>query len=327
MPVFSGSATIIRTDDRFYLNRNEGSEQGNLRISARSVPSIEDFSFGSCSESVRCATYGSLMPSIRDTAICVRTWDWSETSQTAVLLTRNHGMIRVLAKGSKRERSAFSGGLELCTMGEMGAIIRPNSDLSLLTHWDLLDPMPGIRSDLRAYSMAMLSIDLVPRLIQDHDPHPDIYDALLALLHTSCGNMLEGVSESGSANLGILAWYFWVVLVSIGAMPVVDHDVLTGEVLHPAEVYGFNAQLGGTTQDPITIAHQSATSGVPEHETWRVRASTVKFLASLGESPAVADFTQETDMQCSRIARLLGSYIQQRVGTEIPAMRWLLKSD
>jgi len=276
------------------------------------------------------------MAIVEDQAICVRTWDWSETSQTAVLLTQDHGMIRVLAKGSKRDRSAFSGGLELCTLGQIGAILRPSSDLALLTHWDLLDPMRGIRQGLLPYNAAMLGVDLIPRLIQDHDPHPAVFDALHALLERCCSYATTEAENRTKLVLGTLAWYQWTVLVAVGAMPVVSHDVLTGESLTSAEVYGFSAQLGGVTQDPIIQTRgQDAGSGrrsdtrdgvsdpnAPDG-LWRVRSETIEIMRQLGQSPEVALFLECTTDQLHRIARLLGAYIQERSGTEISAMDWL----
>lgn len=49
------------------------------------------------------------MPPVSDDAVCIRHWDWSETSQTVSLFTRGHGLVRALAKGSKRPKSPYSG--------------------------------------------------------------------------------------------------------------------------------------------------------------------------------------------------------------------------
>lgn len=273
------------------------------------------------------------MALVEDQAICVRTWDWSETSQTAVMLTREHGMIRMLAKGSKRERSSFSGGLEVCTHGSMAAIIKPNSDLALMTRWDLLGPMLGIRKNIKAYHTAVLGVDLIPRVIQDHDPHVEVFDALGSLLRF-CDQVGNGNPRSADGSVddieAVIAWFLWTVLVAIGAMPVVDHDVLTGEPLNVAKVYGFSAQLGGVTQDPITQLHQSHGQGEIGKSTgegvWRIRAETVEMMNALGEQPVVSRFIERPKAQNLRLARLLGSYIRERVGTDIPAMGWLLNS-
>ncbi|MCH7602254.1 MAG: recombination protein O N-terminal domain-containing protein, partial [Planctomycetes bacterium] len=62
------------------------------------------------------------MPTISDYAICIRRWDFSETSQTVSLFTRESGIIRGLAKGAKREKGNFSGGFDLLTLGQVVAI-------------------------------------------------------------------------------------------------------------------------------------------------------------------------------------------------------------
>lgn len=261
------------------------------------------------------------MSSIEDRAICVRTWDWSETSQTAVLMTREHGMIRVIAKGSKRERSAFSGGLEICSLGCINAIIRPNSELALLTTWDLTDPLMRIRSNLHSYRVAMMSVDLVPRLVQDHDPHPEVFDALFTHLQ-----MCNTTDHDKQSNLiGSLAWYQWSTLVAIGAMPIFDHDVMTGEALGSSEVFGFSAELGGVTQDPITYESNSMhASKTVVDRVWRIRSQTVEFFRSLGPEPDIDRFLDEPAEQVLRSARLLAAFIQERTGSEIPSIRWLL---
>jgi recombinational DNA repair protein (RecF pathway) len=236
-------------------------------------------------------------------------------------MTREYGMVRVLAKGSKRERSAFSGGLEICTLGQMNAIIRPNTELALLTSWDLEEPMMRIRGCLSAYRASIMAVDLIPRLVQDHDPHPEVFDALQELLR-----FCDGI-ESGRETqiIPMLVRYQWLVLVAVGAMPIFDHDVLTGEVLEPADVFGFSAQLGGVTQDPIKNAGFGSQSGQTHADrVWRIRKQTVEFFGSLGPTPGIERFNDEPVDHMDRSARLLGSYIQERTGSEIPSMRWLL---
>ena len=84
------------------------------------------------------------MPRIKDQAICLRLLDWSETSQIVQLLTREHGKVSGLAKGSKRfapsSIARFSGGIELMTGGELLANHKPTTDLLNITEWDLQQP-------------------------------------------------------------------------------------------------------------------------------------------------------------------------------------------
>ena len=256
-----------------------------------------------------------LVPTIQDHAVCVRHWDWSETSQTVSLMTREHGMIRCLAKGSKRERSAFSGGLEIATMGHMVAIIKPSSELALLTAWDLIEPMYLIRQSLDRYHASMFVIDLVPRLINDHDPHPQVYDALIETLGAIAAPDDCADQQTLHARL---AWYQWQLLEHTGARPELMSDVSTGEELNEdASVFGFSSTLGGLTNDPKAYAHQHAPSQTDLSDTWRVRRSTVDLMRQLrtGATPAVLYSVPQT--QLVRLGGLLSSYIRSMIGAAV----------
>ena len=58
---------------------------------------------------------------VTDDAICLRVLDFSETSQIVGLLTRRHGLVPMIAKGSKRQskKNSMSGPLDLLTSGEV----------------------------------------------------------------------------------------------------------------------------------------------------------------------------------------------------------------
>ena len=256
-----------------------------------------------------------LVPTIQDHAVCVRHWDWSETSQTVSLMTREHGMIRCLAKGSKRERSAFSGGLEIATMGHMVAIIKPSSELALLTAWDLIEPMYLIRQSLDRYHASMFVIDLVPRLINDHDPHPLIYDALIETLNAIASPDDCADQQSIHARL---AWYQWQLLEHTGARPELMSDVSTGEELNEdASVFGFSSTLGGLTNDPKGQAAHRSHAGLDLSDTWRVRRSTVDLMRQLRTGATPTELSCTPEDQLARLGGLLSSYIRSMIGSQV----------
>lgn len=127
------------------------------------------------------------MPLTHDLAICLRRLDYSETSQILLLLTRDHGLVRVIAKGAKRTTKAgdskFSGGLDLLEVGRAVLIHSPERQLSQLTEWSLLDGHLPLRRDLRRLYLAQLAAELVTLVFEEHDPHPDIFDDLGETLH------------------------------------------------------------------------------------------------------------------------------------------------
>ena len=99
------------------------------------------------------------MARFKEDAICIRYLDWSETSQIVVLLTREHGKLRGLAKGSKRTSpgalARYSGGIELLTLGQVVGLTKPTSELATITEWDLQDPYPHLRRDLSAQHLGL----------------------------------------------------------------------------------------------------------------------------------------------------------------------------
>lgn len=247
----------------------------------------------------------SVVPTIKDHAICVRHWDWSETSQTVALMTREHGLLRCLAKGSKREKAPFSGGLEIATLGQLVAIERPNSELVLLTQWDLSDPLYLLRTDLVRYHAAMYAIDLIPRLINDHDPHPKLFDALRETL------ILLGTDPACSPMeiARVMLWFQWVLLVQVGSRPELRLNVRDGRGLDPgADIFGFHARLGGLTADP---------GSNDEPELWRVRRSTVDLLRYLDDSAALDSLSGAGKADLDRAGALMALYIRTLVGQDI----------
>src|SRR5688500_6513039 len=96
----------------------------------------------------------SAMPLVRDQAVCLRVMPYSETSQILSLFTREHGRVRLIAKGATRRtkagKSKFDGGLDLLDSGDAVFSFAPERDLSILAEWRLRDGHLGLRRDLRA---------------------------------------------------------------------------------------------------------------------------------------------------------------------------------
>ncbi len=212
-------------------------------------------------------------------------------------------MIRGLAKGSRREKSRFSGGLELLTLGEVTAIIKPDNALSLLTSWDLRDPFPALRASLRAFHAAMYAAEIMQHMVTDADPHPLLFDALV--------EMLRSMSARDGIERAVLHFQ-WATLVETGLKPELDHDVSTGAVLGSAKVVGFSPRLGGFV---------GATRADASGQIWPVRRETLLALRAVASSKAGA--TPIAPDTTERANRLLASYLREIIGRELPAQACL----
>ena len=63
------------------------------------------------------------MSLVSDRCLCLRKTEYSETSQILTLLSRNHGLLRVIAKGAHRTTKAgaskFGGGIDLLDLADV----------------------------------------------------------------------------------------------------------------------------------------------------------------------------------------------------------------
>jgi len=267
------------------------------------------------------------VPAVRDEGICLRHWDWSETSQTISLFGRSLGLIRGLAKGARRERGNFGGGIDLLSRGEFGAIMKSGTELATLTDWELLETYPALRENLPRNRAAYYAADLVQRMVAPSDPHPGLYDALVTLLQT-LGEGSRGIPGGASTGprgahgtddasappgpenarlaLGLLRFQ-WRLLEETGLQPSLDVDAEGA-----GETFWFDAR-GGVLS-----------SKAPEHG-WRVRRSTIDIIRAVAASsaptaptaPSMAADAEAID----RANRFLAAYVREIIQTEPPTLR------
>ena len=249
---------------------------------------------------------------MRDEAVCIRRWDFSETSQTVSLFCREHGLLRGIAKGAKREKAAFSGGIELLTRGEVLALVRKGRDLATLTDWGLIEVFPPLARNLHANRAGLYFADLIGHMLHEGDPHVRLYDELL--------KALRGLAQPESLPSAILRFQ-WSVLLEAGYKPIVDRDALTGAPLPAVDgALAFSAEAGGAV-------HAAANGGA-----WKVRHATIALLASLDATRPPESAEQrhpgadEPSVVIGRANRLLATYLRHIMGQELPTMMHLFGS-
>ncbi|MEP0843211.1 MAG: DNA repair protein RecO, partial [Phycisphaerae bacterium] len=135
------------------------------------------------------------MSAINDQAIALRRLDYSETSQVLLFLTRAHGPRRLIAKGIKRgTRDRFAVGIDLLERGDVTFIARAGGEGSLgtLTEWRQVTIHAGLRGNLGRLYAAQYAAEITAAMIEEADPHPELYDALCRLL--------ERLAEGGGGS-------------------------------------------------------------------------------------------------------------------------------
>lgn len=116
---------------------------------------------------------------LKDKAICIRKTDYSETSQIIVLLTREHGKLSAIAKGSRRSKSkSFGGAIEIFSFGEIVFAMPKTGTLATITEFDQLPVFIHLRSKLTSLNAALFGVELVNSLTEEYDPHSELFDLL-----------------------------------------------------------------------------------------------------------------------------------------------------
>jgi DNA repair protein RecO (recombination protein O) len=162
----------------------------------------------------------------KDLAICIRTVDYSETSQVVTFFTKATGKISAIAKGSKRPKSAFGGPIEILSHGRI-VFSDPNREkLATLTEFEPAGGTPGLaphgtwgllRNDLFALNCCLFAAELLNLLTDEHDPHPDLFDSFLQFLHDA--------QDAGdkSETLALLILFQLALLKEVGLQPILNH--------------------------------------------------------------------------------------------------------
>ncbi len=241
------------------------------------------------------------MPTVTNQAVCIRHWDWSETSQTVSLFTRDLGIVRGVAKGAKRDHARFSGGIEIASRGEVILRSKPADGLSLLYAWDLQEVFPSTRSSLETFHATMLLLDLTQRALHEHDPHPTLFDSLVVALR----------ALATDPPLIVVIRYLWAVLDETGHRPEITHDVASGLPLPPRPWYLFRPRLGGLS-DPQSLP----SADLDREHAWKVRHETVDLLRAIRDDSARAAHAQTLE----RGVRLLGAYARDLFRAELPTL-------
>ncbi|MFA5238883.1 MAG: DNA repair protein RecO [Phycisphaerae bacterium] len=156
----------------------------------------------------------------KDTAICLRTTDYSETSQIVTLFTRATGKIAAIAKGAKRPKSAFDGPIEILSLGQIVFSDSSRDKLATLTEFQQKSVFTCKADNLFALNCCLFAAELLNNLTHDYDPHPELFDSFLQFLqHT---NEIRDASDERRDLLSLLILFQLTLLREIGLMPVLN---------------------------------------------------------------------------------------------------------
>ncbi len=159
---------------------------------------------------------------IKDTAICIRAVDYSETSQIVTFFARAAGKISAIAKGSKRPKSAFDGPIEIFSYGKIVFSDSNREKLATLTEFESAcggAGFTGLSNNLFTLNCCLFSTELLSKFTHDYDPHPQLFDDFLQFLQNAQEN------KNKHQMLALLILFQLTLLKEVGLQPILSYCV------------------------------------------------------------------------------------------------------
>jgi len=247
---------------------------------------------------------------LRQQAICIRTTDYSETSQVLRFLTRDSGILSLLAKGSKRPKSKSGGALDLLSEGQI--VFSQSASGAMGTLFEFAETVShlGLRADAGRLDTALYMIEFVGLLLGESDPHPEAFD----LLHNALGRL----GDADAPVAAVLAYFQWRMLRHAGLLgqlsSCVECDVSIAGGPSGGGVF-FSSARGGLL---------CASCGCSVDEKTGVTAATVSGLAGLQAARGRTGVSL-CDDEIRGVNRLLSYHASYQLGKRMRMARYVIK--
>jgi DNA repair protein RecO (recombination protein O) len=212
------------------------------------------------------------MTMVTTDAVVLHHFDYLESSRILRLVTREHGVQSVLARGARRSKSRFGSSLDVFASGVAQFNTKPGRDLHNLSGFDLTRSRIGLAGDLDRFAAASAMAELVLAFAQA-DPHDTIFDVLTESLDALGQAERETATDVGLASA-------WRLLSALGFAPAVDACHVCGAAIPPNEPAAFSLAGGG-----VVCARCRTTVSVSRTLPPDARATMARWMA--GESAAL----------------------------------------
>ncbi len=165
----------------------------------------------------------------------IRTQDYGETSKILKVLTREAGMISLIAKGARRPRSPFGAALEPLCLSEF--VYYDRAGLKTLSQASLLRMHEELRRDYDRLTAALRCARFVHRLLEEDHVEERAFELF--------GELLGALSTEEDVRLYELA-FPWKLLARLGVAPQWERCAVCGRDLSEASGrIGFSGEKGG----------------------------------------------------------------------------------
>jgi DNA repair protein RecO (recombination protein O) len=194
------------------------------------------------------------MPLIASEALVLRTYKLGETSKIVVLLTRDRGKVRAVAKGARGGKPRYGSALE--PLSEVRATLhgRQGADLFRLGQCELVrSAFPATRRDLDCALALSYFAELLDAFAQEGEAEDAVYRLALAVL----------LVAADGGDVAVLTRYLEAWLLRLhGIYPSLDRcagcdsALPAGRLSYHAHAHGFVCEACGPAAGPVLSGGQ-----------------------------------------------------------------------
>jgi DNA repair protein RecO (recombination protein O) len=146
------------------------------------------------------------MALVKAEGIVIRSMKMGETSKLVTLFTRELGILKVVAKGSRSSKSRLGAALEPLTVSRIVYYHKENRELQFLSQAEIIEFFPNLPNDLERWGFANACGELVARSQIGIEATPKLYPILL--------NTLRAMNEP-AAQPRVCFWGFQMKLLGV----------------------------------------------------------------------------------------------------------------
>jgi DNA repair protein RecO (recombination protein O) len=147
------------------------------------------------------------MPLVETESLVLKSYNLAEADRIVVFFTRDHGVVRGVAKGAKRLKSRFGSGLEPFSTVNLEYFQKEDRELVSIQRVDLVRSCFAAASDHAFLETFSYIADLLISFVPPHDPNERLYRMVKACIETG---------SDRSIDLAIIRLYFELWLLRLG---------------------------------------------------------------------------------------------------------------
>lgn len=121
------------------------------------------------------------MPTYKTAALVLRRIPLGEKDKIVTIFSRDRGKLSAVAKGARKPTSKLAGATEPLVL--LRAAIAEGSSLDILSEAEVREAFPKLKADYGRYLRATYACELLEKVTEERDPHPESFDLLLSTLY------------------------------------------------------------------------------------------------------------------------------------------------